>query len=269
MSATGTPETRALVRRIQDVRFTTGRVRTSYDMNDVDELLDKLVDTIETGGDPRPLMTAAQFRTVRWSEGYTLGEVDNFLDALLLDPALVPAGTEEFPIPAPVTTKAGGRAASKTGNAPAASTPASSSKPMRSTAPPPKGSMPPPPLMPAPPVAPRSSRSSTPAPAAPPPAGTAPGGTTRRGGRTVGGMLLDHLDETGKKMPAGRDAELVLASAKRLDTEAAKTPQDVIAIAIEVADIVLAAAAIAENYGFTVEEAVREKTRLDQESAKG
>lgn len=229
MSATGTPETRALVRRIQDVRFTTGRVRTSYDMNDVDELLDRLVDTIEAGGDPRPLMAAAEFRTVRWSEGYTLGEVDNFLDALQLDPALVPAATGEFPIPAP--TQAGGRSAG-----PKSSTPS--------------------------PTAPKGA-----APTAPAAAPTAPGGTTRRGGRTVGGMLLDHLDETGKPMPPGEDAALVLAAAERLQAEADKSSQDVIAIAIEVADIVLAAAAVAEHHGFTVEEAVREKTRLDQQDA--
>lgn len=227
MSAAGSPESRALVRRIQDVRFTTARVRVSYDMNDVDEVLDRLVDTIDAGQDPRPIAVTAEFGTVRWREGYTMKEVDSFLDAILLDPAIVPAGGVPVDLSAP--TPAGGRAAQR-----------------------------PPEEMPA---APRATRAASRA-AAPPAGGSAPtsSGSTRRGGRTVGGMLLDHIEEVGKPMPQGEDGSLVLAAAERLDAATA-TPGDVIAIALEVADLVLLAAAVAEHYGFTVEEAVREKTR--------
>lgn len=235
MSAT--PETRALVRRIQDVRFTTGRVRTSYDMNDVDELLDRLVDLIEAGSDARDLVSAAEFRTVRWREGYTLGEVDNFLDALLLDPALTPGGTAV----APTVTKAGGRAVPRSSGPPTGPTQAVPSN----------GSAPA-----------QGSRSRAAAPATGAPA--TPGGSTRRGGRTVGGMLWDHLEETGKPMPAGDTAAGVRAAAERLDLAVDADEVDVLAVAVDLADIVLAAAAVAEHYGFTVEEAVREKTRLDR-----
>lgn len=228
MSDTGTPETRALVRRIQDVRFTTTRIRVGYDMNGVDELLDRLVDLVEAGQDPRPAAIAAGFETVRWREGYTMEQVDNFLDALLLDPALVPAGSPELPRPSGGSRRA--------------------AAPQRATE-----EMPPPP-------APRAARSGSGSGRA------ATSGSTSRGGRTVGGMLLDHLDAVDKPMPPGETPHLVRSALERLEAETGRPTPDVIAVALEVADVVLAAAAMAEHHGFTVEEAVRERTRLEQQA---
>jgi DivIVA domain-containing protein len=71
---------------VDNVRFTPVRLRTGYDMGDVDSYLDQVkahLDALDaavagTGRPPGPLKRAA-FTPVRLREGYDLGEVDAFL----------------------------------------------------------------------------------------------------------------------------------------------------------------------------------------------
>ncbi|WP_274380462.1 DivIVA domain-containing protein [Nocardioides cavernaquae] len=71
---------------VDNVRFTPVRLRTGYDMGDVDAYLDQVKAHLEaldaavagTGRAPGPLKRAA-FAPVRLREGYDIGEVDGFL----------------------------------------------------------------------------------------------------------------------------------------------------------------------------------------------
>jgi DivIVA domain-containing protein len=71
---------------VDNVRFTPVRLRTGYDMGDVDAYLDQVkahLDALDaavagTGRPPGPLKRAA-FTPVRLREGYDIGEVDAFL----------------------------------------------------------------------------------------------------------------------------------------------------------------------------------------------
>jgi DivIVA domain-containing protein len=72
---------------VDNVRFTPVRLRTGYDMGDVDAYLDRVkahLDRLDaavagTGQAPGPLARAV-FTPVRLREGYDIGEVDAFLD---------------------------------------------------------------------------------------------------------------------------------------------------------------------------------------------
>lgn len=74
-----------LVRRIHDVRFTPVRLREGYDMGEVDDFLDELVDAVAMGRPLQPLVDAARFTPVRMREGYVIGDVDAFLEQLAVD----------------------------------------------------------------------------------------------------------------------------------------------------------------------------------------
>ncbi|GAB3665960.1 hypothetical protein GCM10027596_32770 [Nocardioides korecus] len=74
-----------LAQRIREVRFAPVRLRTSYEMGGVDDLLDDLADAASTGRPLRPLVDAARFTTVRIREGYDIAGVDGFLERLVAD----------------------------------------------------------------------------------------------------------------------------------------------------------------------------------------
>ena len=74
-----------LARRIHDVRFTPVRLREGYDMGEVDDFLDELVDAVAMGRPIQPLVDAARFTPVRLREGYSIGDVDAFLEQLAVD----------------------------------------------------------------------------------------------------------------------------------------------------------------------------------------
>jgi DivIVA domain-containing protein len=64
---------------IREVRFKPVRFVTGYDMGQVDDLLDRLVDALSAGEPVRPLVAAAGFDTTRMREGYSQPDVDAFL----------------------------------------------------------------------------------------------------------------------------------------------------------------------------------------------
>ena len=76
-----------LVRRIHDARFTPVRLREGYDMGEVDDFLDELVDAVAMGRPIQPLVDAARFTPVRLRERYAIGDVDAFLEQLAVDAA--------------------------------------------------------------------------------------------------------------------------------------------------------------------------------------
>ena len=71
-----------LVSRIVDVRFTPVRFREGYEMDSVDQLLDRLENAASRGQPLQPVVDTAHFPTVKWREGYDIGEVDRFLAEL-------------------------------------------------------------------------------------------------------------------------------------------------------------------------------------------
>ncbi|PLS29215.1 cell division protein DivIVA [Bifidobacterium parmae] len=91
---------------VDDIRnktFQTVRFKEGYDVDEVDDFLDKVVDGMKAG---RP-MTAAElgaqtFHTVRFKEGYDVADVDEFLNELAHD-ASTRTGT---PVAATTTTSA-------------------------------------------------------------------------------------------------------------------------------------------------------------------
>ena len=68
-----------LVSRISAVRFTPVRFRESYEMEQVDELLDRLEEAASRGHSLGPVADTAHLQTGKWREGYDIGEVDQFL----------------------------------------------------------------------------------------------------------------------------------------------------------------------------------------------
>ncbi len=69
-----------LVHRIEEVRFTPVRLRKGYDMRQVDELLDGIVESLQRRQSVRSTVEGARFTPVRLREGYDMGEVDQLLD---------------------------------------------------------------------------------------------------------------------------------------------------------------------------------------------
>ncbi|RNL79557.1 DivIVA domain-containing protein [Nocardioides marmorisolisilvae] len=68
-----------VIRRIDRMRFTPVRLREGYDMGEVDDLLDRLVQAAREGHAFAPIVAGAKFTPVRMREGYDMGEVDAFL----------------------------------------------------------------------------------------------------------------------------------------------------------------------------------------------
>ncbi|WP_408897038.1 DivIVA domain-containing protein [Nocardioides sp. R1-1] len=64
---------------IRDARFTPVRFALGYDMRQVDDLLDRLVEALDAGRPVRPLVEAATFDDARWREGYRKVDVDALL----------------------------------------------------------------------------------------------------------------------------------------------------------------------------------------------
>lgn len=76
-------------------------------------------------------------------------------------------------------------------------------------------------------------------------------------------QLQAYLDARGLAMPNGASARKVAEEAIELVEECARTTTDKQKVMHEVADVVLAAAVVAEHYGFTVAEAIDAKVDLD------
>ncbi|WGX97471.1 DivIVA domain-containing protein [Nocardioides sp. L-11A] len=64
---------------IREARFRPVRIAHGYDMGQVDELLDRLVEELDAGRPVRPLVKDATFGTTRWREGYHQTDVDTLL----------------------------------------------------------------------------------------------------------------------------------------------------------------------------------------------
>ena len=64
---------------IREARFKPVRFVTGYDMREVDDLLDRLVDAVSAGQPVRPLIAAVAFGTTRLREGYSQPDVAAFL----------------------------------------------------------------------------------------------------------------------------------------------------------------------------------------------
>ncbi|MEQ4523270.1 DivIVA domain-containing protein [Nocardioides kribbensis] len=81
----GSPaEPAELARLVETARFTPVRLRSGYDMGQVDDFLADLVQTLRSGGDPVAPATAARFATVRLREGYETADVDALLDEVVV-----------------------------------------------------------------------------------------------------------------------------------------------------------------------------------------
>jgi len=68
-----------VVREIKNVRFRPRRIRTGYVMGEVDRFLDVLVMAAERGDDLADLIRGAGFTLASWREVYDHEEVDEFL----------------------------------------------------------------------------------------------------------------------------------------------------------------------------------------------
>lgn len=69
----------ALIARIEAVVFTSVRGRTGYDMGQVDDFLDGLVVALRQGRPIDALIDMVRFMPTRLREGYVMAEVDDFL----------------------------------------------------------------------------------------------------------------------------------------------------------------------------------------------
>lgn len=78
---------------IQAKRFSATRFREGYDVDDVDDFLDRAVQAVRRGDDLTSVVDDVRFRTVKFSEGYDMQEVDDFLDELKLVQRATPPGT--------------------------------------------------------------------------------------------------------------------------------------------------------------------------------
>lgn len=81
---------------------------------------------------------------------------------------------------------------------------------------------------------------------------------------TVATYLNEYLSARGLDKPSGASARKVAEEAIELIEVCAASDPDRQVIAHELADVVLAAAVVAEHYGFTVEEAMRAKIAFDR-----
>jgi DivIVA domain-containing protein len=76
-----------LIQEISHVQFTPVRLREGYEMDGVDDLLDRLVAALRAGEPVDELVRTARFTPVRMREGYDMGEVDEFLDRVVASAA--------------------------------------------------------------------------------------------------------------------------------------------------------------------------------------
>lgn len=77
---TGSDSADRLVADIHAARFRTRRMAESYDMEEVDGFLDRLVGAVERGEDLSAEIPGARFSVRRFGEGYDMEVVDDFLD---------------------------------------------------------------------------------------------------------------------------------------------------------------------------------------------
>src|SRR4051794_13212792 len=68
-----------VIRDIERVRFTPVRMREGYDMGEVDEFLDRLVEAARAGRSFGAMVAGTTFTRVRLREGYDIADVDTFL----------------------------------------------------------------------------------------------------------------------------------------------------------------------------------------------
>ena len=80
----------------------------------------------------------------------------------------------------------------------------------------------------------------------------------------IAGYLHEYLSARGLDKPDGASARKVAEEAIELVEVCAASAPDRQVIAHELADVVLAAAVVAEHYGFTVEDAMRAKIDFDR-----
>ncbi|MBV6726345.1 DivIVA domain-containing protein [Nocardioides daeguensis] len=64
---------------IRDARFTPVRFVPGYDMGEVDQLLDRLVEALDAGRPVRSTIARAVFTATRFREGYRRADVDALL----------------------------------------------------------------------------------------------------------------------------------------------------------------------------------------------
>lgn len=86
---------------------------------------------------------------------------------------------------------------------------------------------------------------------------------------TVHAMLHDYLTARGLIITDGHNARKVAEEAIELVEACSRDVPSRDQVMHEVADVVLAAAVIAEHHGFTVEEAIRAKIALDTDRERG
>ncbi|MGO4257277.1 DivIVA domain-containing protein [Marmoricola sp. RAF53] len=72
-----------LAQRVRSSRFTPVRIREGYSMGEVDKFLDLVEDALERGRDLGPLVGPVRFTPVRLREGYDMGDVDKFLEEMV------------------------------------------------------------------------------------------------------------------------------------------------------------------------------------------
>jgi len=68
-----------VIRAIHEVQFTPTRIRDGYSMKEVDDFLDQLENAVRAGESLAQFVTGRTFTVVTWREGYDVGEVDAFL----------------------------------------------------------------------------------------------------------------------------------------------------------------------------------------------
>ena len=92
-----------LITQIEQARFTPVRLRSGYDMGEVDQLLDEIVAALSAGRPVEPLIDGARIATVSFRESYDMAEVDALLARVRAhDPG------SPVPPPAPVSPTAPG-----------------------------------------------------------------------------------------------------------------------------------------------------------------
>lgn len=100
----GSPaEPAELARLVETARFTPVRLRSGYDMGQVDDFLADLVRTLRSGGDPVAPVCAARFATVRLREGYETADVDALLDEVVVRSGGTPRPRHDADDPRPAS----------------------------------------------------------------------------------------------------------------------------------------------------------------------
>jgi DivIVA domain-containing protein len=82
-AAASSPRTNdELVHRIESMRFTTVRFREGYDMGEVDRFLERTVEAIRQSQPVLGMVNDVRITPVRLRVGYDMVEVDEFLDLI-------------------------------------------------------------------------------------------------------------------------------------------------------------------------------------------